>query len=168
MSGKLLTGDHVLDPVTPHVGIWHEHRGDPLGDYVRSLQAVRGQGPGGALPAHGEPFPDLDRRVDELLAHETARERQVLARARARRGQRGRLSPARCPGAGAATRSRALHPAHQQFAVAETLAHLEHLRVRGLVSRDAERGADPLRARRVEAAPAASGCSARSAAPNCG
>ena len=134
-SGKLLTGDHVLDPVTPHVGIWHEHRADPLGNYVRSLHAVRGQGPGGTLPAHGEPFPDLDRRVDELLAHEAARERQVLAA----------LEPGATSAAGVAAalpwRRRgdpfsALHPAHQQFAVAETLAHLEHLRVRGIVARD--------------------------------
>lgn len=137
-SGKLLTGDHVLDPVTPHVGIWHEHRADPLGNYVRSLRAVRGLGPVGALPAHGEPFPDLDRRVDELLAHEAARERQVLAA----------LEPGPASAAGVAAalpwRRRgdpfgALHPAHQQFAVAETLAHLEHLRARGVVTRDPER-----------------------------
>ncbi len=145
VSGKLLTGDHVLDPVTPHVGIWHEHRGDPLGDYVRSLHAVRGLGPGGALPAHGEPFPDLDRRVDELLAHEHGREQQVLAAL-----ERGAASAAGVAGALPWRRRNdpfsALHPAHQQFAVAETLAHLEHLRGRGIVTREAGPTRDQLRA----------------------
>ncbi len=139
VSGKLLTGDHVLDPVTPHVGIWHADRGDPLGDYVRSLRAVRGLGPGGALPAHGEPFPDLDRRVDELLAHEDARERQVLAALEA--GAASAAGVARAlPWRRRGDPFAALHPAHQQFAVAETLAHLEHLRGRGVVSRDEDAG----------------------------
>ncbi|MGD0052504.1 MAG: MBL fold metallo-hydrolase [Vulcanimicrobiaceae bacterium] len=135
VSGKVLTGDHVLDPVTPHVGVWREGRGDPLGNYVNSLRAVAALPSHGALPAHGEPFADLPGRVDELLAHHEHREAQVLAV----------LAKGATSGAGVARgllwRRRgdpfdALHPAHQQFAVAETLAHLEHLRARGLVTRD--------------------------------
>jgi glyoxylase-like metal-dependent hydrolase (beta-lactamase superfamily II) len=142
VSGKLFSGDHVLDPITPHVGIWREERGDALGEYVASLRAVRACEATGVLPAHGEPFPDLERRVDELLAHEAAREAQVLAAladAPASAADVAHLLPWRRRG----DRFEQLTPAHQQFAVAETLAHLEHLRARGVVARDT--AADPIR-----------------------
>jgi glyoxylase-like metal-dependent hydrolase (beta-lactamase superfamily II) len=141
-SGKLLTGDHVLDPITPHVGLWRDTDGDPLGDYVASLAKVRGRGAGGALPAHGEPFPDLDRRVAELLAHTEAREAQVVAALTAGSASAGEIA-ARLPWT---RRNRAfadLGEFHQQFAVAETIAHLQYLHARGLVMREA----DPARIR---------------------
>ncbi len=137
VSGRMFTGDHVLDPITPHVGVWHEGRGDPLGDYIASLHKVDALGARGVCPAHGEPFPDLHRRVEELLAHEGTREAHVLAaleRAPANATQVAMTLPW--------TRREKpftdLSPAHQQFAVAETLAHLEHLRRNETVSREAD------------------------------
>jgi glyoxylase-like metal-dependent hydrolase (beta-lactamase superfamily II) len=133
-SGRMFTGDHVLDPITPHVGVWHEHRGDPLGDYVASLEKVDALGASGVCPAHGEPFPDLHRRVEELLAHERRREAHVLD---ALRG--GPVNAAYVASTLPWTRRdkpfTALSAAHQQFAVAETLAHLEHLRRAEAVTR---------------------------------
>jgi glyoxylase-like metal-dependent hydrolase (beta-lactamase superfamily II) len=142
VSGKLFSGDHVLDPITPHVGIWREGRGDPLGEYVHSLDVLATLDASGVLPAHGEPFPDLERRVAELLAHEAKREEQVLAAlAEGPASATGiaRLLPWRRRG----DRFEQLSEAHQQYAVAETLAHLEHLCARGLVGLDAE--ANPIR-----------------------
>lgn len=130
ISGRTFTGDHVLDPVTPHVGLWHESHRDPMGEYIASLRTVGALETSGALPAHGEAFPDLARRVDELLAHEAAREADVLRA----------LEAAPITGAGVAGQLRwrrrgdrfdQLPAEHQQFAVAETLAHLEYLRARG-------------------------------------
>jgi len=134
ISGRTFTGDHVLDPVTPHVGMWHESGRDAMGEYVASLRAVGALETTGALPAHGEAFPDLARRVDELLAHEAAREADAL-----RALADGPLTAAQV----AATlrwrrrgdRFEQLPAGHRQFAVAETLAHLEHLRRRGEVAR---------------------------------
>lgn len=137
VSGKLFSGDHVLDPITPHVGIWREGRGDPLGEYVESLEILTTLDANGVLPAHGEPFPDLERRVAELLAHEAKREEQVLvalAEGPASATGIARLLPWRRRG----DRFEQLSEAHQQYAVAETLAHLEHVRARGLVALDAE------------------------------
>ena len=132
-SGRMLTGDHVLDPITPHVGVWHAEHGDPLGDYVASLRKVGSIGATSVLPAHGEPFPDLAARVDALLAHEALREEHVLGVL-----ERGSATAAAIARALPWTRrERAfddLSPAHRQFAVAETIAHLEHLRGRGVVS----------------------------------
>lgn len=135
VSGRTFTGDHVLDPVTPHVGLWHDRGRDPMGDYVASLRAVGALETSGVLPAHGEAFPDLARRVEELLAHEATREAQVVEALEA-----GKSTGAEVAGAlrwrRRGDRFDQLPPAHQQFAVAETLAHLEHLRSQGLVSRD--------------------------------
>lgn len=141
-SGRLLTGDHVLDPITPHVGLWRGREGDPMGDYVSSLEKVRGRGAAGALPAHGEPFPDLDRRVDELLAHTDMRDAQILSAVGSGAATAGEIAN-RLPWT---RRNRAfaeLGEWHQQFAVSETLAHLQHLLVRGRVRR--VDGPDPIR-----------------------
>jgi len=137
-SGKLLTGDHILDPITPHVGVWADRGDDPLGAYVASLERVGALDASGALPAHGEPFDHLARRTDELLAHEREREARVIAALRD--GARSAADVAgTLPWTRKHRRLEELEPAHRQFAVAETLAHLEHLRARGEVSRD-ERG----------------------------
>jgi glyoxylase-like metal-dependent hydrolase (beta-lactamase superfamily II) len=135
VSGRTFTGDHVLDPVTPHVGMWHESGRDAMGEYVASLRAVGALETSGALPAHGEAFPDLARRVDELLAHEATREADVLHAL-----HEGPLSATRVAGQlkwrRRGDRFDQLPHEHQQFAVAETLAHLEHLRRLGEVVRD--------------------------------
>jgi hypothetical protein len=105
-----------------------------MGEYVASLRAVEALETTGALPAHGEAFPDLARRVEELLAHEAAREADVL-----RALENGPLTAAQVAGAlkwrRRGDRFDQLHPDHQQFAVAETLAHLQHLRARGVIER---------------------------------
>jgi glyoxylase-like metal-dependent hydrolase (beta-lactamase superfamily II) len=135
-SGRMFTGDHVLDPITPHVGIWIEGYGDPLGDYIASLRKVASIGACAVLPAHGEPFEDLQRRVDELLAHEARREHRVLAALEA--GSASAAAIARTlPWTRRDLAFDQLGDWHQQFAVAEAIAHLEHLRVRGVVTRDA-------------------------------
>jgi glyoxylase-like metal-dependent hydrolase (beta-lactamase superfamily II) len=134
VSGRTFTGDHVLDPVTPHVGLWYETSRDPMGEYVTSLRTVGDLETSGALPAHGEAFPDLARRVDELLAHEAKREADVLDALadgpKTAAGVAGALKWRR-----RGDRFDQLSAEHQQFAVAETLAHLQHLRAIGRVSR---------------------------------
>lgn len=135
-TGKMLTGDHILDPVTPHVGVWFPDRGNPLGEYIDSLNRCKTIGATGALPAHGEPFPDLARRIDELLAHEAEREAQVWE-ALQRAGTSTAAEVARAiPWTRRARTFEELPDMHQQFAVAETLAHLEHLRAADRATRE--------------------------------
>jgi glyoxylase-like metal-dependent hydrolase (beta-lactamase superfamily II) len=134
-SGRMLTGDHVLDPVTPHVGIWIDGRGDPLGDYLASLRKVAASGLTRALPAHGEPFDDLGRRVGELIAHHERREQQILDALAAAAATAAAIAH-RLPWTRRKTPFVDLGEWHQQFAVAETLAHLEHLRTRGEAVRE--------------------------------
>jgi glyoxylase-like metal-dependent hydrolase (beta-lactamase superfamily II) len=140
-TGALFSGDHILDPVTPHVGVWRPTRADPLGDYIASLAVADANGAGQVYPAHGEPFPDLHRRVHELQAHELHRERQIVT-AFAGRARTATDIARSIPWTRRERPFADLSPTHQQFAVTETLAHLEHLRARGAARRD--EAADPI------------------------
>ena len=134
-SGKMLTGDHVLARVTPHVGTWFPPTHDTLGDYVASLKRVRDMETEGALPAHGEPFADLPERATQLLDHHDERERQIVVAFNGKRKSATEI--ARTIGwTRRETPFSELSEAHRQFAVAETIAHLEHLRARDYVRRD--------------------------------
>lgn len=141
-SRRMLSGDHVLDPITPHVGLWRNRAGDPMGDYVASLEKVRGRGPGGALPAHGEPFGDLDRRIDELLAHTARRDTQILEALGTGAASAGEIAE-RLPWTRRNRAFAGLGEWHKQFAVSETIAHLQHLFVGGRVTRTSD--PDPIR-----------------------
>jgi len=66
----LLAGDHVLPTITPHISISRRDRGgDPLGDFLASLQKVAALDTGEVLPAHRHRFDDLGQRVDDISRH---------------------------------------------------------------------------------------------------
>jgi glyoxylase-like metal-dependent hydrolase (beta-lactamase superfamily II) len=130
--GFVLSGDHILDPITPHVGSWYEDRHDVLDDYLASLRKMAALPAHLVLPAHGEPFEGLQRRVDELLAHHDVRTAQIVEALRAGPADAAEVA-ARLPWTRRRTAFAALAPAHKQFAVAETLAHLQHLEHEGVV-----------------------------------
>jgi glyoxylase-like metal-dependent hydrolase (beta-lactamase superfamily II) len=66
----LLSGDHVLPTITPHISISRRDRaGDPLGDFLESLQKVARLDAIEVLPAHRHRFGDLAQRVEEITRH---------------------------------------------------------------------------------------------------
>lgn len=66
----LLSGDHVLGSITPHISISRrDRRGDPLGDFLDSLQKVAGFDTVEVLPAHRHRFTNLRQRVDDITRH---------------------------------------------------------------------------------------------------
>ena len=134
-SGKLLTGDHILDPITPHVGVWRDRSGDPLGDYVASLEKVAHVDASGALPAHGEPFPDLHGRVAAIQEHTARREQLVLAIAGDAAVSAAEVAE-RLPWTRRERHFADLGGWHQEFAMSETIAHLVHLQRRGVMERE--------------------------------
>jgi len=69
----LMTGDHVLPRITPHIGLMPGGTGDPLGEYQASLRALARYRPAEVLPAHEYRFTDLGARIDELLRHHRTR-----------------------------------------------------------------------------------------------
>lgn len=126
-EGVLLAADHVLDPITPTVGLWPESRPDPLGDYLGALEAVGELAPSIALPGHGEPIADPPGRAREIAAHHDGRLDRIVALL----GHEPRTAfDVSLPLFGDE-----LSPAARRFAIAETLSHLEYLALRDRVVR---------------------------------
>src|ERR671931_837817 len=78
-DGVLIAGDHILEPISPAVGLYPESRPDPLGDYLASLERTIELAPRVVYPGHGEPLHDAARRARELIAHHRARLDQTAA-----------------------------------------------------------------------------------------
>lgn len=128
-DGVFFSADHVLPRITPNVGLYStKDRLNPLGDYLDSLHKVEHLPASVVLPGHGEPFEDLAGRTREILLHHDEREARILA-----------LLQERPQHATDITRqifsSRRLEN-HEtlRMAVAEILAHLEHMRYTGRVT----------------------------------
>jgi glyoxylase-like metal-dependent hydrolase (beta-lactamase superfamily II) len=126
-EGVMLSGDHVLPTITPHIGGLNPN-GDPLLDFFQSLDKVAAYGPDVkvVLPAHGHPFDDLAARAKAIQEHHVGR----LDLLRTTTEELGR--PARVQELSAHLFSpRAQGP----MADSETFAHLEHLRRAGELAR---------------------------------
>lgn len=132
-DGVLVAADHLLDPITPTVGLWPESRPDPLGDYLDALAGVVALAPRVALPGHGDPIPDPTGRARALIAHHRER---LEATASALGAEPRSGYDVSIPLFGAS-----LKPAARRFAVAETLSHLERLVVEGGARRHESGGA---------------------------
>ncbi|MDP9321058.1 MAG: MBL fold metallo-hydrolase [Chloroflexota bacterium] len=122
-SGTLLAGDHVLPRITSNVGVYPDGRPDPLGDFLSALEKMKTLGVKRVLPAHGDPFDDCAGRVDEILAHHAQRLDAAMDAA----AGAPRTAYAICRVLFPVLRS----PHEERFALAETLAHLRYLELRG-------------------------------------
>ncbi len=80
-SGLLLSGDHVLPRISPHIGLSSEDNDfDPLGDYLASLQRLYEEDDvRQVLPAHLHRFDDLGARLRELTEHHHERLAEIEA-----------------------------------------------------------------------------------------
>lgn len=131
-DGLFIAGDHILPKITPNIGLYPYSRPDPLLDYDDSLVKVRDLPARLTLPGHRAPVVDLAARVNELRAHQRERSEAV----------RALVAATHTEGAVAGNVASALFGARlrtiddRRFAMAETLAHLEHLRLRGHVRRE--------------------------------
>ncbi|MDP6375150.1 MAG: MBL fold metallo-hydrolase [Pseudomonadales bacterium] len=72
-----LSGDHVLGDITPNIATW-SNEGDPLGDYLASLDKVAGLDVALCLPGHRSVIEAFGERLDELVEHHRARANEVL------------------------------------------------------------------------------------------
>jgi len=135
--GLLLSGDHVLPVITPHLSFNGRYGTDPLGDFLRSLEALKPLAVDHVFPAHEFVFDNLQRRIEEIELHHLARMREMLD----------------AISSGPLTAYEIAHHvtwvtgdfrdfdfAMQGAAVRETLAHLEHGVVMGHIARDLSDG----------------------------
>jgi glyoxylase-like metal-dependent hydrolase (beta-lactamase superfamily II) len=128
--GLLISGDHVLPSITPHVsGVGNG--ADALKSYIQTLDLVAAlDGVKLGLPAHGHPFDDVPGRVEAIKDHHE--ERMELIK---------RASEA----IGPATVQQLSHEIFPRkhwgvMAESETFAHLEHMVLEGEAERWTEQG----------------------------
>src|SRR3954466_8983600 len=72
-DGVLIGGDHLLQTISPAVGLYPDSRPDPLGDYLASLERTIELAPRVVYPRHGEPVRDPVGRAKELVEHHRRR-----------------------------------------------------------------------------------------------
>jgi glyoxylase-like metal-dependent hydrolase (beta-lactamase superfamily II) len=123
----LLCGDAVLTKISPNVSRWPDGQPDPLADFLGSLDALGKLSVDLALPGHGPLIERFADRLAELRAHHDER-LELMARAAGGGATAFEICTAVFPTA-------ALSPHQLRFAIAETLAHLEYLAIRGRVER---------------------------------
>ncbi len=73
----LFSGDHILDTITPNISAWGRE-GDPLGEFLASLDKIAAYDLKLTLPGHRNLIPDHRRRIGELKAHHRRRLREVV------------------------------------------------------------------------------------------
>lgn len=139
-AGILFTGDHVLERITPHVGLAGSSDPNPLARFEESLRLVERLAPRLGLPAHGPVVRDPTERVREILFHHRARRQAVLDALGARERDALTVSDA-------VFAERTADPQQRWMALNETLAHLAALEAEGAVARrTGEDGIDYYRA----------------------
>jgi glyoxylase-like metal-dependent hydrolase (beta-lactamase superfamily II) len=142
--GVMISGDQVLPRISSNVSVFPtEPDADPLGDWIESIDKLRGQLDDAllVLPAHGEPFRGLHARLDRLASgHERGLERL----------RRSLAEPKRAIDVFGALFARPIDSKGELLGMAtgESLAHLNHLMARNEVLREA--GADGVQRYRLK------------------
>ena len=119
----LFAADHLMLGITPNVGLWPETEPRPLACYLGSLASMRGLDVDLVLPGHGPVFRDLAGRIDEITDHHAERLETMHATLGA--GPKTPYEVSRIVFSGT------LSVYQRCFALAETLAHLDHLALEG-------------------------------------
>ncbi|MEA2506989.1 MAG: hypothetical protein QOH48_1607 [Actinomycetota bacterium] len=126
-DGLLLSGDHLLPTVTPHIDFHAEGEADPLGDYLGSLEKVAALNPALVLPGHGRPFDEGTARASVIAKHHERRLGSIL--------QVIRYEPRTVDEITNDVFGPELFDFQRRLAVGEAIAHLIYLRLRGEVDR---------------------------------
>jgi len=125
----LIAGDAVLPRISPNVGLYAYTRPDPLGDYLQTLARLEALAPARSVVGHYGPVMEgTAARARELIAHHHERLDLVMSAMREASVTAHELSFVMF--------NRELSETARRFALAETLAHLEYLRLRGALVRE--------------------------------
>jgi glyoxylase-like metal-dependent hydrolase (beta-lactamase superfamily II) len=135
----LFSGDHVLGKITPNISMHTQSNGNPLTDYFNSLRQVAALPVDLVLPAHGDVFQDLPKRVAEIEAHHDLRLKEILAVIGDGAKTAYQVASLISWSTGKVTWDN-LPPLSKRMAVTETLAHLELLAARETLEKDMRQG----------------------------
>lgn len=134
-AGKAVyCGDQLLPVITPNIGLYPECRPNPLEDYLWSLTRFGRESSYTIYPAHGEPYATLPERIAQLQAHHRERLNGVTAQVKAASNGITAFEIVKHFWGNRLT-------THEvRFALAEIVAHLEYLRLRGSLAREERAG----------------------------
>ncbi len=135
----LFSGDHVLPKTTPNVSMHVQTVGNPLADYLNALTQVAALPVDLVLPAHGEMFTDLRKRVNEIKNHHEQRKREMLEALANGPRTAYQVASIISWSTGGVPWER-LQPFLRRMAVTETLAHLELFFAQGSLTKALEAG----------------------------
>ncbi|HVP21570.1 MAG TPA: MBL fold metallo-hydrolase [Anaerolineaceae bacterium] len=132
----LFSGDHILQKTTPNVSMNSQSIGNPLVDYLNSLHQISKLPVDLVLPAHGQTFNHLPERLKELQHHHETRMNEIVA------AFNGEPKTAYTIASSVTwyVPWQQLEPFSKRMAVTETLAHLELLLARGVLTKTMQDG----------------------------
>lgn len=132
-DGLLVSGDHLLPTITPHIDFERGGEEDPLGEFLESLEKVEDLDPKMVLPGHGRPFVEGAERARVIARHHDRRLGNIL--------QVIRREPRTATDIVDEVFGSELLHFERRLALGEALAHLAYLRKRDEVERiEAEDG----------------------------
>lgn len=123
----LISGDHLLPTITPHIDFRRGAEADPLGEFLDSLATVERLDPSLVLPGHGRPFEEGAERARVIARHHDRRLGAIL--------QVVRNEPRSADEITNEIFGTALLHFQRRLALGEALAHLAYLRKRGEIER---------------------------------
>ena len=123
----LVSGDHLLPTITPHIDYERQGEEDPLGDFLESLARIEELDPTLVLPGHGRPFAEGAERARIIARHHDRRLGAVL--------QVIRREPKTASEITEEIFGATLLHFQKRMALGEALAHLAYLLKRGEVER---------------------------------
>ena len=123
----LISGDHLLPTVTPHIDFARGGAEDPLGEFLASLQVVEELDPALVLPGHGRPFEDGAERARIVERHHDRRLGAILQVIRHEAHTANEITDE--------IFGTSLLYFERRLALGEALAHLVYLRRRGEIER---------------------------------
>jgi glyoxylase-like metal-dependent hydrolase (beta-lactamase superfamily II) len=126
-DGVLIAGDTILATISPVVGLYPDARPDPLGDFLASLARIAELAPTIAYTGHRAAIEDPAGRAGELIAHHAHRLELTATALDGEPVTAYEISHAIFPDP--------LSSGLRRFALAEALAHVEHLVSRGAAER---------------------------------
>lgn len=123
----LLSADHILPRITPNISYWYHGDPNPLKSYLESITSMKKLNADFVIPSHGKPFHGANNRIDEIVHHHDERLQATME--------------AIDTGTSVYDVFKRLFQweltTHEiRFALGETLAHLEYLRLDGACSRE--------------------------------
>ena len=137
-ANVLFCGDHILGDITPNITMWWEMK-DPLGHYLRSLDATLLLNPVRAFPGHRSMIDNCAQRIAELKQHHANRLEEVAAALRDGEKDAATVTPL------ISWDLRYehwddVHPIQKLFATGEALAHLQYLEAQNIATSRNEQG----------------------------